>query len=113
MEEQLAKLQREIDQLRNSATIPRDVETAFRERLGTGAANSSSNVISGRCTLSAGKFDVTDPRISSTSVVLATVANTSGAGLANIAAGYLSGTTIRIYEGTFSATWIVNYIIIS
>jgi len=64
-------------------------------------------------TMVGGILDVTHPSITSTSTGLATRANASGtAFVADLSAGYNSGTTFRFFEGTFSQTWEVFYLII-
>lgn len=65
-------------------------------------------------TMVAGNLYITDPRILSTSTCLALRKGSAGTagGFAQLAAGYVSGTTFRVFEGSFSATWDIFYLII-
>ncbi len=68
----------------------------------------------GSGTMTAGVLDITDSRITSTSIGFALrkgSAATAG-GFAQLAGGYLSGTTFRFFEGSFSTTWNIFYLII-
>ena len=106
----LKELERKLQQLFSSKDIPREVEVALRERLGLNA--STSTLIKGVGTMVGGILDITDPRITSSSVCTANRNGSSSTALtAQLSTGYLSGTTIRIFEGNLSANWTISYII--
>lgn len=98
--------------LEYSNTIPRNIETALRERLKNIVKN---GVIFGTGALVGGKLDINDPRISSSSIGIAMRLNTSSnfsLARADLASGYISGNIWRFFESTLSETYEINYIIL-
>lgn len=88
-------------------TIPLDVGRSLKSRL--------FPFIFGIATLSGGKFDVADGRISSTSKGIAMRMNSSSfftLATANLSTGFLAPNIMRIFEGTFTENYDICYFII-
>lgn len=71
-----------------------------------------ASILAGRGTMSAGVLDVTHAGITSNSICVATRhGSADSSAFPQIATGYTSGTTMRIFEGSFTKTWDIDYII--
>ena len=107
---QITDLQRQFDELKSSSSIPNDVENALRQRLKNIGL---SSLIYGRGTLAGGLLDIIDGRITSSSIGVAIRDGNSATGsFAQLSGGFQSGGVYRFFEGNFSATWTITYIII-
>lgn len=72
----------------------------------------TSSILAGNGTMVAGILDITNASITSSSRCVATRSGTAdSSAFPQIATGYLSGTTMRIFEGSFTKTWSIDYII--
>ncbi len=112
LEARVIALEKFATDMQSSNSIPRNVETALRERLKDIAEDS---LIFGIGTLSSGRLDISDPRITSQSVgVGIRYGSSTSFSLADaqLASGYVSGITYRFFESTFSEGYQVAYIII-
>ncbi len=72
----------------------------------------SGSILAGNGTMTAGILDVTHAGITATSRCVATRSGSAdSSAFPQIATGYQSGTTMRIFEGSFSKAWSIDYII--
>ncbi len=111
--ERIQALEERMTNLLRSSSIPRDVETAFRERLKDIV---KEGIIFGTGSLSGGVLDIIDSRIRAESVGIALPLGVSSAfaGRSELAGGFLIGSTCtwRFFEGSFSASYDISYLII-
>lgn len=78
-------------------------------------ASLSNGVIAGFGTMSGGKLDIVNPAINASSIGIAIRANSSSSGVSQISGGLVNGPPLfmRFFEGSFSQTWDIFYIIIA
>lgn len=112
IEKRLQDLEAFMRSFQTGVGLDRSTETTLRDRLKGMALDS---LIFGQGTLSGGRLDITDVRISASSVGLAIRLNSSSTyslSNAELASGFLSGHTWRFFEGTSSASYDIAYLII-
>lgn len=116
MQEQLTQLQIQVEQIQSkmdgnaySSDIPRDFETALRERLNINTSLTDS-VIAGTKQLTSGTTTITDSRIKTTSVIVIT--SFSSASPAIQYAATCSNGFATIFEQSGTSNDTLNYIII-
>lgn len=111
-ETRLNELEAWKESMESSNSIPRDVETALRKRLGVGG-QTGFNGIFGVTHLSSGFATITDSRITSSSTIVATSQNsyTSITFNGTIAAVCNSGNAVIFSSGGISSD-PVNYVIL-
>ncbi len=109
---QIDDLRARLDQLGSANSIPRDVETAFTERLG-GLSDISDLMLWGVVTLVAGSATITDARITTASAITVTSENSHNTFTFNNSLGAVcnNGNAV-IFEGSSSSIDPVNYIIV-
>lgn len=110
-QKQIDALTTRLNLLEKSSDIPRNVETAFRERLGL--ANASTTILSGKVTTNgSGSADILDTRILATSVIVVTPTSMGATTTAEYLAICIAGQGEIRSQGSEYQSVDFNYIII-
>ena len=112
LQKNIDELKKRLDQLSSSSDIPRNVETAFKERLGL-SVSSTSTIISGVVTTdNSGAATITDSRIKSTSSITVTPQQMSSGTAHEYSAGCSTGSANISSYGAEYQSCPFNYVII-